>query len=84
MPAYKLTYFNLSAWAEPIRFIFAQAGVPFEDNRVPFEQWPRLKSERLPMLEEDNKVVCNFPIDEYLAKNLTWLVLTIVRMERFL
>ena len=73
MPAYKLTYFNVRARGEPIRFIFAQAGVPLEDNRVTFEQWPALKPtlpfETLPVLEEDGKVLSgNLPIARYLAE----------------
>merc|ERR1712127_491931 len=35
MPAVKLTYFNLRARAEPARLILAQAGVSYEDNRLP-------------------------------------------------
>jgi len=35
MPAMKLTYFNLRARAEPARLILAQAGVSYEDNRLP-------------------------------------------------
>ena len=32
-PKYKLIYFNIRARAEPIRWMFAYAGVPFDDYR---------------------------------------------------
>ena len=77
MANYKLTYFNVRARGEPARFILKQAGVSFEDNRIPRdrdgEQWvalkPTLPLEMLPILEEDGKVMSgNFPIARYLAE----------------
>ena len=41
-PQYKLTYFNLGALAEPIRWAFAVAKVPFEDERIDLGDWPVL------------------------------------------
>lgn len=43
MPNYKLTYFNARARAELIRLIFAQAGVKYEDVRIPREDWQKHK-----------------------------------------
>jgi glutathione S-transferase len=43
MPEYKLLYLNYRAIAEPIRFIFAYAEVPYEDQRISFEEWPAIK-----------------------------------------
>ena len=40
---YKLTYFNVMGHAEIIRFIFVQAGVEYEDNRIAGKQWIKLK-----------------------------------------
>jgi hypothetical protein len=42
-PAYKLTYFNVKALAEPIRFLLSYGGVEFEDYRVEKEEWLQLK-----------------------------------------
>ncbi len=46
MPTYKLHYFNLRARAELVRLIFAYANVDYEDIRIPFEEWPALKSSK--------------------------------------
>lgn len=47
LPHYKLIYFNARGRAEHIRFIFAYAGVEYEDERIPKERWPELKKSRL-------------------------------------
>ena len=39
--AYKLYYFNARGAAEPIRIIFAQAGVEYQDFRMESEQWAK-------------------------------------------
>ena len=46
MPNYKLTYFPVKALAEPIRFIFAYAGVDYVDDRFDRENWPTLKTRK--------------------------------------
>jgi len=43
MPDYKLTYFQMRARGEVIRMIFAVAGVPYEDHRIEWSEWPALK-----------------------------------------
>ena len=43
MSTYKLTYFPVHARAELARFVFAQAGVKYEDVRIPKEKWAELK-----------------------------------------
>ena len=45
-PKYKLTYFNLKARAEPIRLALAAAGVQYEDVRIKFEDWPKIKGSK--------------------------------------
>ena len=48
MSSYKLYYFPLRARGELSRYVFAQAGVEYEDVRVPFAEWGQLKpSEQL-------------------------------------
>jgi len=73
MAEYKLTYFNIKALAEPIRFIFAYAGVEYEDNRIERENWPAVKENypwgQLPVLQVGEKTLCQSnTIARYLAK----------------
>ncbi|XP_078659354.1 hematopoietic prostaglandin D synthase-like [Branchiostoma floridae x Branchiostoma belcheri] len=72
-PQYKLTYFNLRARGELTRFIFAAAGVQYDDNRIEFSEWPALKEKtpmgQMPLLEADGKVVCQSgAIARYMAR----------------
>ncbi len=41
---YALLYFDIRGRAEPIRLMFAAAGVAFDDRKVPRDQWMALKS----------------------------------------
>ena len=77
MPTYKLTYFNSRGLGEPIRFIFAQAGVEYEDKRVAGgeagEEWAQLKPStptgKLPILEVDGKTLYGSgPIGRFLGE----------------
>ena len=43
----KLTYFNGKGRTEPARLILAYAGVDYEDNRIEFEDWPKLKPRKI-------------------------------------
>ncbi|KAF7987237.1 hypothetical protein HCN44_002999 [Aphidius gifuensis] len=60
MSSYKLTYFNMTGRAEPIRYMLSYAGIDFEDKRVSFEEWSSLKAEmplgQMPVLEIDGKI----------------------------
>ena len=73
MPAYKLTYFKAKGTAELARFVFAQAGVKYEDVRIEEGEWPALKPtmpfEVLPVLEVDGKKLGgSMTIARYLAE----------------
>lgn len=43
MSQYKLIYFPLRGRAEFIRYILHHAGIQFEDERIPFDKWAKLK-----------------------------------------
>jgi len=49
MTHYKLTYFPLRARGEIVRFVFAAAGVEYEDHRIEMSQWSELKPSKSPM-----------------------------------
>ncbi len=73
--AYKLIYFDMQGRAETSRFIFAQAGVAYEDCRIAYngEEWKKLKpttpTGRLPVLEVDGKPLTGSkPINRFLAE----------------
>jgi glutathione S-transferase len=73
MPSYKLTYFDVTALAEPIRFLLSYLNEDFEDFRFPREQWPSLKPSmpfgKVPVLEIDGKVLNqSTAITRYLSK----------------
>ncbi|XP_066905895.1 glutathione S-transferase [Halyomorpha halys] len=73
MSSYKLTYFNVTALGEPIRFLLSYLGQEFEDYRLPQDQWPSTKPKtpfgKLPILEIDGKEVHqSTAISRYLGK----------------
>ncbi|XP_066264603.1 glutathione S-transferase 1-like isoform X2 [Branchiostoma lanceolatum] len=75
MPAYKLTYFNARGRAEPIRLLFAAAGIKYEDVRIEGADWPALKPKtpmgQLPVLEIDGTMICQSKaIARLIAKDL--------------
>ncbi|CAD5227899.1 unnamed protein product [Bursaphelenchus xylophilus] len=43
MPDYKFYYFEVRGVGEPARMAFHYGGIPFEDIRVPQQEWPDLK-----------------------------------------
>ena len=53
----KLTYFNIQGAAEKVRLALVLGGIPFEDVRVPFDQWGAMKPTtpygQLPLMEID-------------------------------
>jgi len=58
MPQYKLTYYNIKGLAEPIRIMFAYAGVQYEDYRIPKDDttYPTLP----PEMKSGSLVRCYF------------------------
>ena len=72
--SYKLFYFNLRGRGELSRFVFAQAGVEYEDERIEFKDWrelkPKMPFEVLPVLEVDGdrSISGSVNIPRYLAE----------------
>jgi glutathione S-transferase len=56
----KITYFDISGRAEPVRWALHIGGIEFEDHRVSFPQWAEIKSSTpfgaCPVLEVDGVV----------------------------
>ncbi|XP_018560946.1 glutathione S-transferase-like isoform X1 [Anoplophora glabripennis] len=74
-PAYKLTYFDMTALGEPIRFLLSYGGIEFEDNRIQRANWSAFKPStpfgQLPFLEHNGKIACqSMAICRYLAKQV--------------
>ncbi|KAI3386694.1 hypothetical protein SNEBB_003003 [Seison nebaliae] len=73
MVSYRLYYFPMRVRAEMIRMIFAVANYPFEDIRVPMNEWESLKNTMpngsLPVLIVDNKKMSeSMAIARYLGR----------------
>ena len=73
MPTYKLYYFPGRGRAELIRWIFAQAGVQYEDIRKSGEDWAAFKPstpfEGMPVLDIDGKLYAGSgPLARYVAE----------------
>ena len=58
----KLSYFDIEGTAEPVRLAFILAGIPFEDDRIKFTQWPEFKKTtpygQVPVLQGRSTSVC--------------------------
>jgi glutathione S-transferase len=44
LPKLKLVYFNIEGVAESVRLALVLAKIPFEDERINFQDWPQLQS----------------------------------------
>ncbi|KAI4470913.1 glutathione s-transferase [Holotrichia oblita] len=69
----KLTYFDIRGLGECIRYLMKYAGVNFEDVRITFEEWPKLKASmpfgQMPLYEEKGKTATqSLAIARYIAK----------------
>jgi len=70
---FKLTYFDAEGRAELTRLIFTKAGQKFEDERVNFDDWEKVKDTMpmgtLPILHYDGHKLCqSFTIARFAAK----------------
>ncbi|KAI4471546.1 glutathione s-transferase [Holotrichia oblita] len=75
MTEIKFTYFDFKAVGEPIRLLMKYGGIDFVDNRIKYEDWPKIKSTmpygQVPILEMDGKVVHqSTAIARYFAKRV--------------
>src|SRR5207253_7048180 len=74
MQKIKLTYFDFHGGrGEPARLALAIAGIAFDEDRVPFADWPRRKADTpfgcLPVLEVDGAIVTQSNgINRYVGK----------------
>lgn len=62
MAELKLTYFDFHGGrGEPARLALSIGGIPFEDDRVPPSEWPKLKESTpfgaLPVIELDGQTL---------------------------
>ena len=63
MPRYKLIYFDFKGRGEPIRLMFAAAGVKYEDCRVTGEEYMELKCSKFlieTFIENVGSICTNF------------------------
>ncbi|XP_064867470.1 hematopoietic prostaglandin D synthase isoform X5 [Oncorhynchus nerka] len=72
MTSYKLTYFNMRGRAELPRYIFAYAGIAFEDRRVEWSDWPSIKKKVL----MTNNTLSAFPLGKLPVLEVNGLPLT--------
>ncbi len=74
MSTYRLTYFDIDGGrAEPIRIAFHTAGIAFEDNRISFDEFTRIRSDTrftcVPVLEIDGaQITQSNAISRYIGK----------------
>lgn len=59
--SFKISYFDVRGRAEPIRLIFEDLGVSYEDDLINIEQWPSRKPGfrfgQVPVIEADGQVI---------------------------
>ncbi|GMR36363.1 hypothetical protein PMAYCL1PPCAC_06558 [Pristionchus mayeri] len=72
MPSYKISYFPGRGLGEVSRQMFHLSGTPFEDHRVPMDEWPMYKDStpfgQMPVLFVDGKPLPqSFAIARFLA-----------------
>lgn len=74
MTRYKLTYFDIDGGrAEPIRIAFHAAGIDFDDNRITFDEFSKMRSSTrftcVPVLEIDGaQITQSNALSRYIGK----------------
>lgn len=74
MPGFKLTYFNIAGAAEKVRLAFHLNGIPFEDERLSFDEWkvrkPTTKFGQVPMLtlEDGSEMAQSVAMMQYIGR----------------
>ncbi|XP_056020329.1 hematopoietic prostaglandin D synthase-like [Ostrea edulis] len=73
MTKYTYHYFNVKGRGEVVRLVFVAAGVDFDDRRIEFQDWPKVKpttpTGQLPILEIDGKKYFqSISLARYIAK----------------
>ena len=56
----KLNYLNGRSRGELIRYILHYAQVPFVDNRIQFEEWPKFKNSMLKTMPMNSSLLIRF------------------------
>lgn len=56
---YKITYFPSEALCEPIRWLFAYAGIEYEDFRFERENWLKIKPSKYSLVCSNKKAFGN-------------------------
>lgn len=59
---YKLTYFNITGLAEPIRFLLSYLNIDFEDVRIEYEHWPSIKTSMFLKMYKYIYIYCKLPL----------------------
>lgn len=54
MPHYKLMYFDGRGRAEVARLMFEQCSIPYDDKRISYEDWPKVKTSKVIGLFENH------------------------------
>ena len=71
-PKVQLLYFDGYGRAEVIRIILNYGGIPFEDKRVTWEEWPQIKPSKK-LLQGSLLTVTPVTVTHYSYSDTIWL-----------